>query len=351
MRGFKVAGVSFGRVLVVGFLVMGVGFAVWANNAAGADEASWIGRDVMIKNSDLSLMRGATKIEIKLLQVYRVTALKDGWLYLVGKRDGTAGYASSDWVVPFADALLYYSRLIRENPRDVDAYTHRAFVWKTKKEYDIALEDYNDLLRISPDAAAFASRGVIWDLKKRYDQALADFDEAIRLDPTDALLHYDRGVAYLHKHKDDKALEDFSETIRLDERFSAAYLERGLVWSIKKEYGKALADYEAAIRLNGSGSSEAAWLLATCPLDSIRDGKRAVELAKKACVESDPPNHFDFDALGAAYAEAGDFEKAREAEAKAIELAAKNAAATKELKNRLALFTARKPYRFNPDLP
>ncbi len=350
MQGSTISALRWTRVVLVG-VVAAAGLANVENSARAADEGSWVGREVMLKSSELNLMRGTEKIEIRALQTYKVTAVKDGWLYLVGRRDGTAGYASPEWVVTFDDSLMYFTRLIRENPRDADAYTHRAYVWKAKKEYDIAIQDYNDLLRISPDATAFASRGVIWDLKKRYDQAIADFDEAVRLDPSDPLAYYDRGVAYLHKHEDDKALADFTETIRLDPAFSAAYLERGLVWSIKKDYERALSDYETAMRLNGSGSSEAAWLLATCPIARIRDGKRAVELAKRACTETDSPRHFEFDALAAAYAEAGDFEKAREAERKAIELAARNTAVKKDLQYRLALFTAKKPYRFNPDMP
>ena len=57
-------------------------------------------------------------------------------------------------------------------------------------------------------------------------------------------------------------------------------------------------------------------VLATCPEDRIRDGKRAVELAKRACELSSRQVATCVETLAAAYAEAGDFEAACDTQAR-----------------------------------
>jgi len=63
-----------------------------------------------------------------------------------------------------------------------------------------------------------------------------------------------------------------------------------------------------------------AWALATSPDDETRDGALAVETALRASKLHGAPDPAYLDTLAAAYAEAGDFERARRTEAKAIQL-------------------------------
>lgn len=49
------------------------------------------------------------------------------------------------------------------------------------------------------DAEAYYNRGVDYYQNGEYDQAIADFSEAIRLDPTMAMAYSNRGAVYLYK--------------------------------------------------------------------------------------------------------------------------------------------------------
>jgi tetratricopeptide (TPR) repeat protein len=66
-------------------------------------------------------------------------------------------------------------------------------------------------LAVLLDSRAFAYRR-----KGDYDRALADLDEAIRLDPNDASSHNGRGAVWLAKREYDRAIDDFDAVIRLD---------------------------------------------------------------------------------------------------------------------------------------
>jgi tetratricopeptide (TPR) repeat protein len=72
---------------------------------------------------------------------------------------------------------------------------------------------------------AYNNRGTAWSAKQEYEKALADFGEAIRLDPKFARAYCNRGVAYSNKGNYDKAIGDFTEVIRLDPKSAFAYLD------------------------------------------------------------------------------------------------------------------------------
>ena len=95
-----------------------------------------------------------------------------------------------------------------------------------------------------------------------------------------------------------------------------------------------------------------AWLLATCPDDHMRDGKRAVELATKACELSKWKRYACVDTLAAAYAESRDFEQAVKYQKQAAAMDGIPEINRTNVLNRIELYLQHKPYRLNtPDSP
>src|SRR5262249_37259280 len=64
-------------------------------------------------------------------------------------------------------------------------------------------------------ARAYNNRGLAYLAKGNYDRAVADFSESIRLNPDDATYYNNRGIAYEGKQDYDRAIAAFTEAIKL----------------------------------------------------------------------------------------------------------------------------------------
>ena len=149
----------------------------------------------------------------------------------------------------------------------------------------------------------------------------------------------------------EQAAAYYTEYLRNHPTSTWAYRGRGIVWDEKGDYSNALKDYTEAIRLDPAYAlayNNIGWLLATCPVASRRDGKRAVTTARKACELSGWKDANNIGTLGAACAESGDFDEAIRWETKAMEMLSTDAAYVKGARERLALYREGKPYREPP---
>ena len=91
-------------------------------------------------------------------------------------------------------------------------------------------------------AKAFCNRARAYGEKGEWDKAIADCTEAIRLDPKFAEAYTGRGWNYYHKGEDDSAIVDFTEGIRWTPKNALAYYGRSLAYDNRGEKHKAEAD-------------------------------------------------------------------------------------------------------------
>lgn len=269
----------------------------------------------------------------------------DGWVRV---RDRSReGWVSKDDFVTAADAPIFFDKAVKANPKDTWTLNMRGAGWDEKGEYGNAIKDYTEVIRLQPDAAfAYNNRGASWHSKKEYDKAITDYTEAIRLKPDSSAAYVGRGITWDNKKEYDKAIADYTEAIRLDPNFADAYFNRGDAWSRKKNFDKAIMDKTEAIRLAPDYAlalNSLTWFYATCPDANCRDGKKAVEYAKKAVKLSDTWEYRD--TLAAAYAENGEFELAVAEQKKALKDTSIDKDNRKKMEARLELYKAKKPYR------
>ena len=200
-------------------------------------------------------------------------------------------------------------------------------------------------------AKDYINRGNALRDKGEQDEAIAAFSEAIRIDPKEAAAYFNRGLAWRSKGAYDNAIADYNQALALNPNSFQVYINRGVAWGRKGEYDKAVADYNQALQLkpnDASACNNLAWLQATCPDARYRNGPKEVEYASMAC-QSDAGRWYCIGTLAAAYAESGDFEKAKSLQASVIEMAATDKSATQadkaEANSRLELYKQGKPYR------
>ncbi|MEZ6092760.1 MAG: tetratricopeptide repeat protein [Pirellulaceae bacterium] len=154
------------------------------------------------------------------------------------------------------------------------------------------------------------------------DGALKSLTEAIRIAPRLPLAYTNRGVVYNDLKQYENALKDLNRSLALQADVPVVYVNRGNVYLNSGDFAKARADYEKAVELSdkiAETNGGLAWLLATCPDESQRDGAKAVELAQKACELTEWKEANYLDTLAAAFAEQGKFEEAAKYAQQAID--------------------------------
>lgn len=217
------------------------------------------------------------------------------------------------------------------------------------KEYDAAREAFEMSLTLDPtDRQAHIELGTLLLRVSRGADAEPHFEAVLEANPHDPELIYFLAMSQLQQRKllDAKAALEKSITLRPS---ANAYWQLGNVAIGLRDAKLAIRSYEQAIELLpelATSANNLAWLLATLDDDSVRNGKRAVELAQViASKRKGDPGALD--TLAAAYAEAGDFDGAVATAMQAYELAnrAGNDNLAKKVQARIESYREKQPHR------
>ncbi|MCH9051774.1 MAG: tetratricopeptide repeat protein [Proteobacteria bacterium] len=130
------------------------------------------------------------------------------------------------------------------------AFTNRGLAYKRKGQWDRAIADYSEAIRLKSDVAqVFNNRGNAYYYKGQLDRALKDYDDAIRLQPDLAEAFSNRGNVYRKKGRFDRAIEEYDRAIRFSPDNAQVFADRGLAYEKKGESSRALRDFEKAYAL------------------------------------------------------------------------------------------------------
>ena len=222
-----------------------------------------------------------------------------------------------------AQALADFQAAVELDPKNWKALHNRGVSQALAGQLDDALKDFSRVVELKPDYAnAWFNRGEVRADRGEHEQAVADYTQAIRLKPEDLDAHVRRGQAYLQLQKLREALADYDRAVQLAPDEAEPLLDRGDLHRSLGQWQLAAEDYRRAVALDHRSSrayQRAAWILATCPVDRYRNVDLAVQAAEKA-LELDGEQDVKYlDTVAAAYANAGQFDKACETLARAID--------------------------------
>jgi tetratricopeptide (TPR) repeat protein len=189
------------------------------------------------------------------------------------------------------------NRAIKIDPRVNHFYYLRGRIHGQKKDYERAMADFAEGIRVSPESEKFQGFNVRADFSLslgRIEQAIDDYTEVIRLrgknlEPAHATLYATRANLFLAHAETDRALADFDEAIRLDPKPGGVYYNRGLAHVRKRQWDRALADFHEVTRRSLSDKFWAgAGLQSRADCLAMAGRIEQAEQAYQECLKLDP---------------------------------------------------------------
>jgi tetratricopeptide (TPR) repeat protein len=245
-------------------------------------------------------------------------------------------------------AISDLSRAIELEPRNLEALFSRATLYRDMEKYPEALEDVDKFLLFEGGSVrAIQLRAFIHAGMEKFDSAIEDMKLLAENFPQEPGFQMMLGMFYNAADMPSRAIEIYDELLKDDPENQPLLRGRGDAYLSRGQHKEAIADYEAALKLDEDDDgvlNNLAWVLATSPVDELRNGKRAVELALKAVELTENKEAHILSTLAAAYAETGDFENAVKWSEKSVEIASPGRQKT-DLTEELETFRSGKPVR------
>jgi tetratricopeptide (TPR) repeat protein len=255
-------------------------------------------------------------------------------------------------------ALEDIAHALEIDPDYLQAILLRAQVHEQQGDLAAAKADVDEALKDRPGsdradrqaavATALGMRGFLSIGTGDYSDAIGDFEKLAKIAPKNKQLLVQLGLLYALNKQPRKAVERYTDALAIEPADFLALRGRADSNLNIGKHAEAVTDYEAALKLKPEDSgvlNNLAWVLATSPEDSVRDGKRAIELGAKAAELTDNKQSHILSTLAAGYAESGNFDKAREWSQKAVDLGNDDAETATQLKKELESYQANKPWR------
>lgn len=193
---------------------------------------------------------------------------------------------------------------------------------------------------------ALCQQGELLHQQGRMDQAASRYRKALELDPDSAAAHNGLGSVLGSQGKLEEALPHFRSALGVSPHFPEAHQNLGLALQKLGKLDEARREFEAALLARPdwpAAQNALARILATHPEAERREPAEAVRLADRAAELTEYENPVILDTLAAAYASAGQFEKAVAAAEEAIRLSSDPAQA-EPIRARLRLYREKKAY-------
>jgi tetratricopeptide (TPR) repeat protein len=249
------------------------------------------------------------------------------------------------------EAITHLQALLKGDPNDAQLHYNLGNALRKKGDSRGAIAAYEKAVAIQGRyPAAHYNLGIALDRNGQIEEAIAHYQEAVKEQPNYPEAYYLLGNDLLQKARVDDAIAAYEQTLKSQPTDPGVENNIGLALLQKGRPSEAIAHWHNAIALQPDSVdslNNLAWVLATFPESWIRNGGRALALAKRANQLSGDKNPAILRTLAAAYAENRRFTEARVIAERGLQLAnaQQNSALANILEGNIARYRANTPLR------
>jgi len=282
------------------------------------------------------------------------------------------------------DETLWRTTLVR-NPDAYVAHANLGDILMGQGQLNAALEQYQESLALHTDTKIYHNLGNAYLQLGKPNEAYACFQKVLEINPDDAIAYTDLGNLFLKLGQLDTALEYFQKGLKIEPNlmpmawynlgnvyrqkgqldlaiqcwlkavtiepdFAPAHNNLGNAFSLKGQMAEAVQHWRSALAWQPdleSAQGNLAWVLATSPQASLRNGAEAVQLAERADELTGGRDPLALRALAAACAENGDFPDAVAAAQHAVQdaMLQGNKQLAADIQGQLKFYQNNQPFR------
>jgi tetratricopeptide (TPR) repeat protein len=256
----------------------------------------------------------------------------------------------------YDDALIEYHHALTVNGKNAGAENGLGSAFSRKGMFDQAITHYHRAIELRPqDAENHNNLGNALCQTGAFKDGIAEYRRALELRPDPANLynaetHFNLANVLLRLGQIDEAIANYQQSLQIQPNDAAAHDNLGTALARKGFFAEALGEYRVALKLDprsATTNGDFAWVLATCPDRTLRNGPKAVQLAEQARDLTGNKDPVMLRTLAVAYAETGNFSGAVETAERALALASKasNNRLTNSLQREIGLYRTGSTYR------
>lgn len=215
-------------------------------------------------------------------------------------------------------AAKYLEGVMTVNPKAIDAHILYLKILVKTKEDKKAIAHCKIVLDDFPENSELRTEyGRILLLQGNEAEAKLQLKKAIENDPDNEVPHIILGIMAQNKKEINSALQSYQKAVRINPLNVNAVTRLGNYLLSLQRWEEAASVYKSALTSSPNSIDlleRNAWVLSTSPNQRLRDGEKALRLAKRLTfIRKEQPRQ-DVECgitLAAAYAEQGDFESAK----------------------------------------
>ncbi|MBW1879205.1 MAG: tetratricopeptide repeat protein [Deltaproteobacteria bacterium] len=244
-------------------------------------------------------------------------------------------------------------RRIREQFVDDVSHVRTAYANLVVGDTEGAIRGYRKALELNPEnTPAHVNLGTLLFLRGEHEEAEHHLSEALRLDPANVEARVNLGALLFERGRIGEAETLLREALEIAPNDAMAHRNLGHLVLTQRRFDDAVVHYARAVELEPDDPDtlrSLAWVLSTAPESGLRDGARALELAKRACELTHHRAAPPLDTLAAAHAESGEFEEATSVAVRAMFMARASGDhdLARQIEGRLLLYEKARPYRLD----